>query len=265
MAGARPLALSARASSSRRASPLADLRAEVEAMARGGARGRRPDRHRRHQGGRARQRRRHVRLHDRRRGARPARRPRPRATLAAGRPDHRCPGRSASTASAIMLARDEFELEADDRVRHRARSGRRWTRCWTTSGPGAALPARRHARRRGLRAQRARARVGRGDARERGAPCRSSRRSRARPSSSGSTRCTWPTRASSWPSWRPEGADAALAALRVGAGLRGGGGDRRGEDRAARDGAGGHRLRRQAGDGSARGRSAAANLLTRGG
>ena len=47
------------------------------------------------------------------------------------------------------------------------------------------------------------------------------------------------------------------------AGLRGGGGDRRGEDRAAGDGAGGDRVRRQAGDGPARGRSAAADLLSR--
>ena len=42
----------------------------------------------------------------------------------------------------------------------------------------------------------------------------------------------------------PEAADAALAALRSVPGCGGGGGDRRGQDRAAGDGAGGHRLRR---------------------
>ena len=42
----------------------------------------------------------------------------------------------------------------------------------------------------------------------------------------------------------PEHADAALAALRSVAGLRGRGRDRRGEDRAARDGPGGDRVRR---------------------
>ena len=42
----------------------------------------------------------------------------------------------------------------------------------------------------------------------------------------------------------PEAAEAALAALRSVDGLRGGGGDRRGQDRAAGDGAGGHGVRR---------------------
>ena len=46
-----------------------------------------------------------------------------------------------------------------------------------------------------------------------------------------------------------------------GAGLRGGGGDRRGADGAAGDGAGGDELWRQAGDGPAGGRPAAADLL----
>ena len=59
----------------------------------------------------------------------------------------------------------------------------------------------------------------------------------------------------------PEQADAALAALRAVAGRRAGGGDRRGQDRAARDGPGRDRFRRQAGDGPTGGRSAAADLL----
>ena len=49
----------------------------------------------------------------------------------------------------------------------------------------------------------------------------------------------------------PEAADTALAALRSVAGVRAGGGDRRGAHRAARDGAGGDELWRQAGDGPA--------------
>ena len=40
-------------------------------------------------------------------------------------------------------------------------------------------------------------------------------RGRRRPSCWGSTRCTSPTRAGWWPSWRPRRADAALAALRA--------------------------------------------------
>ena len=61
----------------------------------------------------------------------------------------------------------------------------------------------------------------------------------------------------------PEAADAALAALRARARMRAGGGDRRGADGAARDGAGADELRRQAGDGPAGRRPAAADLLTR--
>ena len=58
-----------------------------------------------------------------------------------------------------------------------------------------------------------------------------------------------------------EAAERALEAMRVRARLRGGGGDRRGADRAAGDGAGGDELWRQAGDGSAGGGPAAADLL----
>ena len=57
-------------------------------------------------------------------------------------------------------------------------------------------------------------------------------------------------------------ADAALAALRSVPGCRARRRDRGGAHRAARDGAGGDELRRQAGDGPAGGRSAAADLLS---
>ena len=106
--------------------------------------------------------------------------------------------------SAIMLARDEFELEAEiESDTQLALAGR--GRAARGGGPGAARDARRHPRRRGLGAQRAGPRLERGDARERGARCRSSPRWRARRSFWGSTRCTWRTRAGWWPSWRPSG------------------------------------------------------------
>ena len=79
-------------------------------------------------------------------------------------------------------------------------------------------------------------------------------------SCSASTRCTSRTRASSWRSWRRGRPARARGAARR-PGLRGGGGDRRGEDGAARHGARRDRLRRQARDGPARRRPAAADLL----
>ena len=63
----------------------------------------------------------------------------------------------------------------------------------------------------------------------------------------------------------PERAEAALEALRAVAGLRGGSRDRRGEDGAAGDGPGGDRVRRTKGDGPARGRSVAEDLLSESG
>ena len=111
VSGARPLALSL---SLILEEGLAadDLRAEVEAIAARGRGGGRADRGRRHQGRRARRRRPDVRLHDRDRAARPAR--------AAG---HRtrsgpatascCPGTIGEHGTAIMLARGEFELDAE--------------------------------------------------------------------------------------------------------------------------------------------------------
>ena len=69
--------------------------------------------------------------------------------------------------TAIMLARGEFELDADDRVRHPlAVAGGR--RAAGRGGHGAALHARRDARRGRLGAQRAGARLRRGDDRARG-------------------------------------------------------------------------------------------------
>ena len=162
--------------------------------------------------------------------------------------------------TAIMLARNEFELDAE--IESDTRS------LWPvvdalleTAGPGAALPARRHARRRGLGAQRTGARVVGGDDRARGrgaGAARGGRRGRDpghRPHvrrQRGQARGVRGTRAGR----RGAGGDARGARVRVG------GGDRRGAHRAARDGAGGDELWRSAGDGSAGRRPAAADLLS---
>ena len=187
--------------------------------------------------------------------ARSRRRPAPR------RPDPRLRARSASTArrscSRAASSSSTPTIESDTRSLWPAVDA-----LLDAAGRDAALPARRDPRRRRLGAERAGARLGGGDGRARGATCRCSRRSRAPPSCSGSTRCTSRTRASSSPSSRPERADAALAALRAVPGLRAGGRDRRGQDRAAGDGAGRDGVRRQAGDGPARRRPAAADLLS---
>ena len=132
------------------------------------------------------------------------------------------------------------------------------------AGPGAALHARRDARRRRLGAQRARARLGRGDGRARGRRAGATRPSPGRRRSSGSTRCTSPTRASSSPSSRPRRPTRRWPRCARSPGCERRGGDRRGEDGAARDGARGDGVRRQAGDGPARRRPAAADLLSRG-
>ena len=159
-----------------------------------------------------------------------------------------------------MLARGEFELDAE--IESDTRS------LWPAvdalldaAGPGAALHARRDPRRRRLGAQRARARLGRGDGRARGRRAGAARRWRARRRSSGSTRCTWPTRASSSPSSRRRRPTRRSPRCARCAGCERGGGDRRGEDGAAGDGAGGDGVRRQAGDGPAGRRPAAADLL----
>ena len=127
----------------------------------------RRDRRRRHQGRRARPRRLDVRLHDRASG-----RVDPRASLspAALRPGDRVlvSGSIGEHGTAIMLARGELGLEADDRVRHAARCGRRPTRC--SRRPGRSLRCMRDATRgrRRVGAERAGARVRRGDGRARG-------------------------------------------------------------------------------------------------
>ena len=111
MAGARPLALTL--SLILEEGLDADvLRAEVEAIARAAEAAGVRDRHRRHEGRRARPCRRDVHLHDRHRPPRPAR---ARSRPSALRPGDRLlvSGRSATHGTAIMLARGEFELGAD--------------------------------------------------------------------------------------------------------------------------------------------------------
>ena len=111
--------------------------------------GRRRDRRRRHQGRRARPRRRDVHLHDRHRAASTRARALSPARAAPGRPRSSCPGSIGEHGTAIMLARGEFELDADDRVRHalavaggRRAAGRRRRRACAACAtrPAAASP-----------------------------------------------------------------------------------------------------------------------------
>ena len=131
-----------------------------------------------------------------RRRARPARRA-VAGRGAARRPDPRLgPDRRARDGDHARARR------ARPRRRHRVRhalavAGRR-----RDPRAGRPLPARRHARRRRLGAQRDRARVRRGDGGRGGGGAGRPRRRRAPRRCSGSTRCTWPTRACSSPSWR---------------------------------------------------------------
>ena len=155
VSGARPLALSLSLvlEEGLRAD---ELRAEVEAIARRGAAAGRRDRRRRHEGRRARARRRDVRLHDR---DRPARQ-RAQLSPSALRPGDRIllsgPHRRARHGDHARARR--VRARRRDRVRHalavaggrRAARGRR---------AGAALHARRDPRRRRLGAQRAGARL----------------------------------------------------------------------------------------------------------
>ena len=169
VAGARPLALTL-SLVLEEGLPADELRAEVEAIAAAARGGRRRDRRRRHEGRRARPRRRDVRLHHRHRRGRPARAALARPRL---RPGDRIlvSGTIGEHGTAIMLARGEFELDAD--IESDTRS------LWPAvdalleaAGPAAALPARRDPRRRRLGAERAGARVRRRDDRARGATCR---------------------------------------------------------------------------------------------
>ena len=258
VSGARPLALSLSLILEEGLS-AEELRGRGAGDRRRRRRGRRADHRRRHQGGRARARRRDVHLHDRRRPARP-----PSAPLALGaaarRPDPAL-GRIGEHGTAIMLARDEFELDAEiesdtllavARRRRAARRGR----------ARAALHARRHPRRRRLGAQRAGPRLGRGDDRPRGATIP------VKPEVAGAAEILGidpmyvanEGKLVAFVAPERGGRGAGRAAER--ARLRAGGRDRRGADGAARDGAGADELWRQAGDGSAGGRSAAADLLS---
>ena len=162
--------------------------------------------------------------------------------------------------SAIMLARDEFSLDAEIRSDTRP-SGRRSTRCSTPRATD--LHCMRDATRGGVasvlnelaRASRCR------DQRARGRRARSTRRSPAPPRCSGSTRCTSPTRESSWPSSRRIGRRRHCAALRSVPGCEEAAEIGEVKTRAAGHGARRDRIRRQAGDGPAGRRPAAQDLL----
>ena len=97
--------------------------------------------------------------------------------------------------TAIMLARNEFDLDADDRIGHVLVVAGRRRAARMRAAARAALHARRDARRRRVGAQRARALRGRRRSRSMRRTSRSRRSSRRRRSCSGSIRCTWPTRA----------------------------------------------------------------------
>ena len=258
VAGARPLALTL---SLVLEEGLAadDLRAEVEAIAaRRGGRGRR-GRRRRHEGRRARPLRLDVRLHDRARQARSAR---------------------AALAAASLRPGDRILVSGPDRrARHRDHAGARRVRAG------------------GRRSSRTRARSGRPSTRCSTPPARRCAACATRPAAA-SPRCSTSSRAppaSRWSCARrrcrcsppvagaceilgidpmyvanegvlvafvaPEAADDALAALRVRARLRGRGGDRRGQDGPAGDGARRDRVRRPPRHGHARRRSPPAHLL----
>ena len=195
MAGARPLYLTS-GFILEEGFPLADLKRIVESMAKAATEAGVPDRHRRHQGGGEGQGRRRLHQHHRRgrggRGHRDLRRPRaPRRRD----PRLRHPGRPRR---GHHVAAREPHLRDDDPVRHgvAAHAGGGHDR----GGAHDPLPARSHARRARHDAERDRAPVGRRHAPGGVRHSRARRRWRRPASSSGSTRSTWPTRASSWPS-----------------------------------------------------------------
>ena len=172
-----------------------------------------------------------------------------------------CRARSASTGRRSCSPADEFDLDAEIE----SDTCSLWPAVdalLEAAGAAAALHARRDARRRRVGAQRARARVGGRGRRARGRRAGVAGRRSGAASSSGSTRCTWPTRAGSWRSWRPRPPTrrwrrcARCAGCEQAAAI--------GEVRPSRRGwCWWRRLRRQAGDGPARRRSAAADLLTK--
>ena len=184
-----------------------------------------------------------VRLHDRARPARPARRA-VAARAAPGRPDP-VSGPIGDHGMAIMLARGEFGLDADDRVGH-ALAVARGRRADRGGRPVAARAARRDARRRRLRAQRARPRLGRRDraarGRRAGGPGRGGRGGdpRDRPDV---RRQRGQARRVRRAGARGRGAGRAARRARLRAGRR----DRRSEDGTAGDGAGEDGVRRPSG------------------
>ena len=113
MAGARPQALTARRSSSRRACEADVLRGRGRGDRRGGAGRRRGDRRRRHEGRRAAARPTRCTSARRASGASTTARRALARGAAARRPDPRQRARSALHGTAIMLARGEFELGAE--------------------------------------------------------------------------------------------------------------------------------------------------------
>ena len=173
---------------------------------------RRGDHRRGHQGGRTRPRRRDVCVH--RRG-RASGRPRARWRRAgSGRATGCCcPGRSAITAPrSCWPGASSSSMPRSSRTP--ARCGPPSTRCWRP--PARSVRCLRDATRGGVASvlnELARASAVSMLVRE--GSSRSTRQSPARRRSSASTRCTWPTRASWWRSWRRRRPTAALAALRA--------------------------------------------------
>ena len=224
-----------------------------------GERRRRADHRRRHEGRRARPRRRDVRLHDR---DRPAATRARRLSPASLRPGDRIllSGSIGEHGTAIMLARDEFELDAE--IESDTRS------LWPAvdallDAVGPELRCMRDATRGGVASvlnELARASSVAMIVREGEIP--------VKPEVAGAAEILGidPMYVANEGKMvvfvAPEAADEALSALRVGARMRASGRDRRGADGAARDGAGADEFWRQTGDGPAGRRSAAADLLS---
>ena len=257
VSGARPLALTL-SLVLEEGLPADELRAEVEAIAHAAHAAGRADRHRRHQGGRARATPTGMYVCTTGIGRRD-----PRASLspAALRPGDRIllSGSIGEHGTAIMLARGEFELDAE--IESDTRS------LWPAvdallDAAGPQLRCMRDATRGGVASvlnELARASAVAMIVREGDVP--------VHPAVAGAAEILgidpmYVANEGKLVAFvAPEAADRALEALRAVDGCEAGGRDRRGAHGAARDGAGGDELWRQAGDGSAGGRSAAADLL----
>ena len=160
---------------------------------------------------------------------------------------------------AVLVARGDLDAGGRPDERHGAGARARRRAARARRRP---LDARSDARRPRHRAERARRARPVSRSRSTRRRCRCARRSSAPARSSGSIRSTSPTRASSSPSSRPSAPtrrSPRCAAIRSGAEA---GDRRRGARRARRDGAAGHRVRRQPHRRHARRRPAAAHLLT---